>query len=120
VAKVTIFPSRWALDRDAGARHVQGRTVVRDQGAEDGEGRVAVVAGRTGGSGTVIAVGVRFRIESDLVCPADDDCDPLADISFASTKRLCQHYSARKTKWKIEMSKKFDGATVSSLIYGEV
>ena len=34
------------------------------------------VAGRAGGSGTVISIGVRFWIEADIICSAVDDFDP--------------------------------------------
>jgi hypothetical protein len=59
---------------DARARHVKARTVARDRRA--GERHVMAVAGRAGGSGTVISIGVRFWIEADIVCSADDDFDP--------------------------------------------
>jgi hypothetical protein len=46
---------------------------------------------------------------------------PKADISFASTMRLCQHHPASPlTKRKMAMSEIFDGSTVAGLIRGEV
>jgi hypothetical protein len=45
----------------------------------------------------------------------------LSDISFASLSGYTNIIQpARKTERKIEMSKRFDGATVSSLICDEV